>query len=227
MADTKKKYAPTVMLRLPLGTARFPHVRVIDSGHKFSSNKFDCEIVLPGDTDFSTHEAKAKEMAKAAAQCEGWDDYKEEDLILPWRFRDTDDSDENLRGKYTVKPKSKKAPVVYDAKRNEILAKYSTEGKPDPKTDVWGGDSVKLIVQASLFRKVDTVTDKKTRKTIQEVSFLVVLHLVAVQIVEKKSSGGGGDWSAMLDDEDGYVASQGDDDTGSYDTSTVDDGADF
>ena len=209
MADTKKK-APSVLIRLPLGTARFPHTRKKDTEGQYASGKFDCEVQFSGDTDFTPLEKTIKVEAKKK-----WPDLDLDELQLPWRFRDEDEKQESLRNTYTCKPKSEYAPKLYDAKRVEIT---------DEKIDVWGGDKIKVLGSLYLFEKVEQVLDPKTKKKTNVTGYYATLRLQAVQIVEKRSNGGGGDYSNAFDDEDGYSQ---DGDAESDLSGSVDDGADF
>ncbi len=210
MVETKKK-APSVLIRLPLGTARFPHTRKKDLEGQYASGKFDCEVQFPGDTDFAPLEKIIKAEAKKK-----WPELDLDELILPWRFRDEDEKQESLRNTYTCKPKSEYAPKLYDAKRAEIT---------DEKVDVWGGDKVKLLGSLYLFEKVEQVIDSKTKKKVNVTGYYATLRLMAVQIVEKRSGGSGGDYANAFEDEDGYEA--GSDAVDQTDGSDVDSGADF
>jgi hypothetical protein len=213
MAESKTKKPPVVLIKLPLGVARFPHTRKPDTEGQFASGKFDCEVVFPGDTDFSGLEKTIKAEARKM-----WPNLDLDELQLPWRFRDEDDKDESLRNKYTSRPKSGYAPKLYDAKRVEI---------EDPKVEVWGGDEVKVLGSLYLFEKVEQVVDAKTKKKTNVTGYYATLRLMAVQIVKKRSGGGtGGSYANAFDDEEGYESS-GSEFADSGSNSTVDDGADF
>ena len=179
------------------GTAAYSFLKEPDTKGKFATNKYKVTIVLDGDTDMSSVEAKAKEAAEAK-----WGEVPD-DLVMPWRDGD-ESKDEDLHGKITITATSKFQPTLIDSKRNQL-----PEG-------VWpfSGDIIKISFGMYAYEKTENVmeTVNGKKKKVKVTVYGISPQLRGVQLLEKRA--GGGDASNDFEDEDGYEA----DDTGRDDS---------
>lgn len=116
---TKSK-AKKIPFTTPVGIAKYPHITEIDTGHKYSSGKYDTRLVLNAD------EAKGfvSMIDKIAAEKFG-----ETKVKLPYKL--TED------GKVEVKAKSKYMPAIFDSRNKKI------EKLPEG-TRVAGGSTIRI-----------------------------------------------------------------------------------
>lgn len=128
--------------------------------------------------------------AKWADRTIDWDSF-----AFPWTENDDDVRQEQFRGKTTINASSKNKPDVVDCDK--------PPKKVPENVKVFGGDIVKSNCTLYLYEKTEKV---KVGKKLEDVMILgCSLRLNAVQLIEKRS-GGGGYSSAFEDVADGYVA---------------------
>lgn len=206
MAETKKQ--PRVSVVTPTGTAAYAYFHRADTKGQYANNKFKGQLVLDGDTDMSALEAKVREFA-----AEVFPDDDLSDLHLPWSEYAGDK--EEFEGKIILKASTKHKPKVLDTKRKPL--KKGVEAR--------SGDEVRLVCTLYAYKKVEKV--KEGKKVIDVTVWGVSLQLSVVQLVTKRSGGGGED---LLDDIDGFdmdeVEDDEDNDTAS-DEASDDNGGDF
>jgi hypothetical protein len=184
---TKKQPAKTYIL--PAGTAAFPHIDKPDTEGKFADNKFKVRMVWDGDVDLAAIRATIEKEAKAHP--EYGDSFDPETFAFPFREWGDDAEKEEFRGKITADVKSKFKPQVVDAKRKDVVTKGLK----------MAGDTIKAMVTLYFYQKTEKV--KAGKKMVDETVYGCSLQLVAVQIIEKRS-GGGGNYAGGFDEEDGY-----------------------
>lgn len=201
MAKSKK-----VLLVTPPGTAAYAWFHKPDSGHQYSNNKYKGTLVLPGDTDMSDIEAKAKAVLAEA--------YPKADVDTAGMFFKSGDNHKNeeFRGTILLNASSKFAPQIVDAKR-----------KPLPKgVEARSGDEVRFVL--SLFPYESTEKVREGGKTVTVTVYGVSAQLQVVQVITKNSGGGGVN---MLDEIDGFDASEDGGWSAGADDDTDDAGGDY
>lgn len=195
MADTKKPKGkkdkqPEVIISTPVGIAAYAYFMKADTEGQYADDKFKGQLVLDGDTDLSALEAKIKAFAAEVFAEDGAFDVDE--LKLPWGEGREDK--EEFAGKIVLKASSKFKPKLVDTKRVDL-----------PKSvKVLSGDKVRLVASLYAYKKTEKV--KEGKKLIDVVIFGVSLQLMTVQLVEKRTGGGGNGGLDALDDIDGYEA---------------------
>lgn len=154
------------------------------------SNKFKYTGIADSSSVFFALKVTIVKAAedKWPGQTIDWDSFS-----FPWTEHADDARQEQFRGKTTINASSKLKPKVFDSKRNEV---------PDD-VKVFGGDIVKSNCTLYLYEKTEKV---KVGKKLEDVMIRgCSLRLNAVQLIEKRS-GGGGYASAFEEVEDGFVA---------------------
>jgi len=123
-----KSKAKRINFVTPVGTAKYPHITEKDTGHKFSSNKYDSRLVVNAD------EAKAfiKLVNDAAA------DAKIDDPKLPYKLLED--------GTVEIKAKSEYMPAIFDASNKKI------EKLPEG-TRVAGGSTIRMAGSLNIYDK--------------------------------------------------------------------------
>lgn len=202
MADNKKKrvYVPYVS---GVGTFAYSYFHKADTGQKFSNNKFKGDVILDGDFDMTSANAKAL----AAAKEEFPDvDFDTVELKLPWKSGDGHKNEE-FHGKTIFHAASKDKPKLVDSKKKALPAKVLVKS----------GDRGRFVTSLSPWTKTEEVTVKENGKTmkVKETVYGVTAYLNVVQLIEKRNGGSGLD---LLDDIDGFDASEMDDEDVPFDT---------
>ncbi len=178
------------IVALPLATASWPHLEKPDAYKAGDEAKYKIDLIFDADTDFSTLEAKILEAihdewgakVKPAAVRSF---LKDGDELNAVRENNGKDAVEAWAGRKVIKASGKFRPDVVDAKKNKI----------DPAM-VRGGDRVCALLE------LVPCTPSGIRAVGQ--------RLLAVQLIEKNNTGGGG-WGNAFDEAEGYTAEDSDD----------------
>lgn len=216
MADAKKKQKTKNLIPVGPGVGAYTYFHKPDTEGKYADNQYKVTLVLDGDFDTSKIEAKAREVAKAE-----FGDVDLTFLHLPFKSGDGHKNEE-FHGKIIFKASSKYQPELLDTKRKKL-----------PKSiQVKAGDVVRLVVDLQPWTKTEEVTVKENGKVtkVKETLYGVTAYLNVVQLVEKRNGGGGGG-AHLLDDIDGFDASEVEDDDSvddaPFDTEDGTNGGDF
>ena len=167
---------------------------------------FTLTQVFDANDDLSRLDNAINEAAKARWGTK----VKPANLVTP--FREGEEGTD-FEGKVTLKAKSKFKPDLRDAKKNKLPGNVK----------IFSGDVVKSLLEPVAYESTETVREGGKRKTVTV--YGVMFRLLAVQLIEKNSTGGNG-YGDMFDEEDGY---EGDDsvDDGEANEDADDDDGDF
>lgn len=186
MAENKKKKNKK-QITLPRAVAAYAWIEKPDSGHKYSDNKHKVTMVY--DDEASTEELvdRIRTECEKLALAEWGEDFDLSELQYPIRSPE-DQTKDDFEGKYTITPKSKYAPMRFDAKRNKLAAKVK----------VFSGDVVASIIDLLPYESTEQVRENGKKITVK--IYGVSAQLKAVQLIEKR--GGGGVDASMFDEYD-------------------------
>jgi len=201
MADTKKRNPkPIIKHILPKAPAADCYVAVPDdkpiAGADWKPDgKFKASMVFDDETPLADLRKAVIELAKE----EFGSNFDEETFQFPWRNYESDAKRERFRDKTVVTAKTTIKPKVVDTKRQPVPEKIK----------VFGGDVIRMAVTLYPYSKTEKV--KEGKKMVDETFYGCSLRLEQVMLVEKNGGSGEVDWG---DEEDGYVAPEGDDTAG-------------
>jgi hypothetical protein len=112
----------------PAGTAKYPHITEKDTGHKYSSNKYDSRLIVDAE------EAKPFiKLVQDAAKDAGLDDPK-----LPFKLLED--------GTVEIKAKSTYQPAIFDSRNKKI-------DKLPQGTRVAGGSTIRMAGTLNVYDK--------------------------------------------------------------------------
>ena len=166
-----------VTMTTPIGVARYPKITSPDTTGDYADNKYKTDVVF-SEADLKDIKAKIVEFAKGEFKP---DELKK--LQLPIKEHTDKESGEVTT---FVRFKSKRKPIVLDAKKNKL----------PPSVEIGGGSKIRVGATLNAYSKGPNKG--------------VNLYLNAVQVIELQQGFNINDF----DEEDGYVA-DGDDDAAS------------
>lgn len=198
---------------LPKGTLIYPKIAKPDTGHKYSTGKYQTYIGFEDASAIDKMEEVISEMIE-----EKWGDTVDPtEVKRPYTLAEDQDPEKELfEGLTTVKASSKYKPTVVDAKKRKV-----------PKSvRPGGGDVCVVAVMLSPYESTEKV--KQGKKTVTETVYGITARLNVVQIIEKTSGSGLTD---MLEEHDDGFSSEGmededDDETDEADGDQDEDGDD-
>lgn len=123
-----KSKAKRIAFITPTGTAKYPHITEKDTGHKYSSNKYDSRLVV----DAGEAKAFIKLVNDAAADA-GIDSPK-----LPYKLMED--------GTVEIKAKSTYKPAIFDAHNKKV-------DKLPEGTRVAGGSTIRMAGTLNIYDK--------------------------------------------------------------------------
>jgi hypothetical protein len=166
----------------PAGVAGHVYFLSKDTEGEYASQKFSLQINFPTEADLSAID----EAGKTAAAAE-WPDLKPTQLAkVRGAVREDDE------GNRFFKATSQFRPTVVDAKKRVIYSgKVHGENVPD-EARISPGDVIKV--------RIALIPNKAGG------SANIGRRLLAVQLIERRGSGGGGDYAGAFNEEDGYEA---------------------
>lgn len=129
MSKSKSKRVP---FTTPPGTAKYPHITERDTGHKFSSNKFDSRTVHDG------NDADVKAFIKLIDDAVKANIPNVEDPKLPYKL--TED------GRVEIKAKSDYQPMIFDSQNRRVE-------KLPVNTRVAGGSTIRMAGTMNFYDK--------------------------------------------------------------------------
>lgn len=203
MAKTK-----SVQIALPPGVAAYAWLAKPDD--KFPKNGkpvFKVTVLVDGDTDISNLEDTCVNAAK-----EKFPGVKPAEFRMP--FGPDEKGKEEFEGKILIRLSTVYQPYQCDALKNALPDGVSAKS----------GDLIRCAATVFPYESIEKV--REGGKTVTVKAYGVSLQLAAVQLLEKRTGGGGAATADALFDEDadGYVGSTVDDTT---DDTSADAGRDF
>lgn len=174
---------------LPKGTLVYPKIRQPDTGHKYSTGKYQTFIAYEDQSVIDDLEQACSELIE-----EAWgDNVDPAEVRRPYTLPE-DQEKEIFEGMATVKASSKYKPQVVDAKK-----------RPVPKSVFPGGGDVCVVaITLSVYETTENV--KQGKKVVKETAYGISARLNVVQIIEKNS---GGNLTNMLEEHDDGFDSDG------------------
>ena len=195
-------------ITLPRAVASLAYLTSPDTGHKFSDNKYKVTMRYSEDP-FAGLIEKAKEIA--ANEWGGEVDFEE--VRLPFKTAE-EQTKEYYEGCWTITPKTKFAPSLFDSRR-----------KPLPRgVKIQGGDEIAAIIVLLPYEKSEKV--KEGKRLVDVMTYGITAQLKAVQLIRKNAGEDGSDFDEYEDgfDSDDYSPMT---DDAAADTPDEDDSADY
>lgn len=122
--------AKKIEFKTPKGIAKYPHITEPDTGHQYSSGKYDTQIVLTKEAAAPLME-QLKKVAKEELP-------KLKEPKMPWKVDDD--------GNVVFKAKSVYQPIIIDSRGNKIE-------KLPPGLRIRGGSVIRIAVTVNVYDK--------------------------------------------------------------------------
>jgi preprotein translocase subunit SecD len=181
-----KEKAKKVLVVTPPGTAAYAFIHKKDTEGQYATKKFKVTIVADGDADVSEMRSKSIEAFRAKFPNVK---IKDDEIKMPFKSGD-DHKNEEFRGKILIDTKSEYKPDVRDTKRQPLKK----------GVQVRSGDVIRAVVNLFPYEQTEKVREGK--KTVNVTVYGVSAQLNLVQLIEKRSGGGGVD---LLDEVEGFT----------------------